>query len=74
MRRAALIGVAVVVGLGVMIMGSLFALGWPDRQYATSFETIPLGATRQAVLEKLGAPAAITKDCYVAQFVRFENP
>lgn len=58
--------------LGAVIV--IYLLGWPERHYAASFEKIALGSTRENVIERLGKPSNISKDCYVAQFVRFEKP
>jgi hypothetical protein len=74
MRRALLIGLAVVIGLA----GFLFVFVWiadrPHRQLVEVFEAIKPGNSRGSVVALLGEPPVTTTDCYVAQFIRFEDP
>lgn len=74
MRRAFFIGLSGIAAVIVVAFIALFALGWPDRQYAAAFEKIELGSTRDKVVGQLGEPSVTTTDCHVAQFVRFQNP
>jgi hypothetical protein len=74
MRPALLIEVKAIGGLIVGAVILIYLLGWPERHYAASFETIALGSTRESIVERLGKPSHISQSCYVAQFIEFENP
>ena len=74
MRRVVLMGSLAIAGIVASVFVGILALGWPDHQYACEFEKIKPGTTRESIVLQLGEPSAVTKDCYVAQFVRFQNP
>jgi hypothetical protein len=69
--RLLLISVAVVLGLAAL---GLYAIGWEDRRLAAAVESIPVGTSRDSVVQRLGPPNFEGTDCYVAQFVKFEKP
>ena len=72
-RAARLVLISAAVGLASVALG-LYAIGWQERRFAAAVEDIQLGTPRDAVIQRLGHPPAESKDCYVAQFVKFEKP
>ncbi len=69
-RKALVIGTCVVVTISLAVI----ALDLPEWQFARSFEQIEVGASRDAVVDRLGKALTTSTDCYVAQFVQFEKP
>ena len=65
--------IAIALALLPLAIGGI-ALATGDYWYAYSFEQIEAGSTKAAVVERLGDPDITSKDCYVAQWVDFENP
>jgi hypothetical protein len=74
MRPPLLVEVKAIGGLIVGAVIVIYLLGWPERQYDDSFKKIPLGASRDSITDLLGKRTVTSQDCYVAQFIQFENP
>jgi hypothetical protein len=57
---------------------AVVSIGWfgfgQEAWFAWTFERIDVGTSREVVVQRLGEPKFVGDDCYVAQYVRFENP
>jgi hypothetical protein len=59
----------------VMAVGGVAWFGFgEERWFAWNLERIEVGTPREVVVKHLGEPKIFGTDCYVAQFVVFENP
>ena len=72
-RKRWLMNAGIALVLAIIAIGA-FMLAVGDYWYAYSFERIELGATRAAVVGRLGEPAVTSQDCNVAQWIDYESP